>query len=153
MYPGSRPIGTSSTAPRPLLSGCVQLMGDTCRRSEGGGRARSGHLFTQHSLCWIVSDCAALPKGMDLVRLNTLSSFLNLSLSLPFKLRGCDRFPKGEFHHSLLVSFNYAHTFLNSSFIKLFCIASTLVCHLFLVRIFGLTQITISWKPVQLGAF
>lgn len=111
--------------PHRLCSGCGQLMGDTSRRLESGRRVRSGHLFTQHLPCWLVSGGVPLPNSMALVRLYILSSFLNLSLFLPFKLRGSDRSPlllKRGFHHSLLVSFNSAHSFLNSPFLKLFLV-------------------------------
>lgn len=138
MYPGGWPTQTSSTG---SLTHCVPLMGVIWRWSKDGRRVRLRHLLTSPSRLLVVE---FLLQRAWLLSDFTLFTFLDLSLSLPFKLRGCDRLPllpKWGCHHSLLVSLNFAHTFLNSPFINLFLVNPTWVCHLFPARILGLTQI------------
>ena len=127
--------------PHPLYSVCVELMGVIRRWSKDGRGVRLRHLLTSPSRLLVV---VFLLQRAWLLSDFTLSTSLDLSLSLPFKLRDCDRFPllpKWRCHHSLLVSLHFAHTFLNSPFINLFLVKPIWVCHLFPATILGLTQI------------
>lgn len=112
-------------------SGCVQPLDGTNRRLENGRRVRLEHLFTQLPL---------LSKGLAFVRLLfsvslTYPSPYLSSLGAVMAFRFCQT--KIE---SFIVSFpNFAHTFLNTAFIKFSLITSIWVCHLFPAGIVGLS--------------
>ena len=120
MYSGGWPTWTSSAGSLTCYTLIIfRIWVPAAAGDQRVAWERSGHLLTQLPLCWIVSDCVLLPKGLALVGLYTLSAFLNISLSLLFKLRSSDRFPllpKQGFHHSLLVSLNFCPHISNYSF-------------------------------------